>query len=130
MIALYERAGKDAFRVHRVASCCHGVVQVFDFFSGNKGVNLKFQSSPSPETGRDNGDKLSRVFALCVSILAQSGDWARPVTPGHVRKLCYQGVPERRLPRVKVGRLVCFRPEDVRAWVERNVVPGEGRSSV
>ena len=41
-------------------------------------AGLMFQSSPSPETGHDAALALWVILETGVSILAQSGDWARP----------------------------------------------------
>lgn len=43
------------------------------------------------------------------------------ITQRHVRRL----VAERRLPFVKVGRLVRFDPEDVAGWLAARRVPGQ-----
>lgn len=43
-------------------------------------------------------------------------------TPRHVRRL----VAERRVPFVKVGRLVRFDPDDIAAWIDGRRVSGSG----
>jgi excisionase family DNA binding protein len=43
-------------------------------------------------------------------------------TPRHVRRL----VAERRVPFVKVGRLVRFDPDDIAAWLDGRRVGGSG----
>jgi excisionase family DNA binding protein len=50
--------------------------------------------------------------------LEETADWLA-VTERMVRRL----VAERRIPYVKVGRYVRFRPEDVEAWRDGNVHP-------
>ena len=48
----------------------------------------------------------------------ETADWLA-VSPRMVRRL----VAERRIPYVKVGRYVRFRPEDVAAWRDGQVCP-------
>ena len=48
----------------------------------------------------------------------ETADWLA-VSPRMVRRL----VAERRIPYVKVGRYVRFRPEDVEAWRDGQVCP-------
>jgi len=38
-------------------------------------------------------------------------------------------VAERRIPFVKIGRLVRFDPEEIAAWIDGRRVPSEGRTS-
>ena len=45
-------------------------------------------------------------------------------TPRHVRRL----VAERRIPFVKVGRLVRFDPDDIAVWLDGRRVGGSGAS--
>jgi excisionase family DNA binding protein len=45
------------------------------------------------------------------------------VAPRYVRRL----VGEQRIPFVKLGRLIRFDPDEVRAWLDEARVPGEER---